>query len=32
MLCGEGQGEKNDHDYDIALDWLIDNGYTPENS
>jgi hypothetical protein len=28
----DGHG-RNDHDYDIALDWLIDNGhYTPENS
>jgi hypothetical protein len=28
MAMGE-----NDHDYDIALDWLIDNGhYTPENN
>jgi translation elongation factor EF-Ts len=32
MLCMMAMG-KNDHDYDIALDWLIDNGhYTPENS
>jgi translation elongation factor EF-Ts len=32
MLCMMAMGE-NDHDYDIALDWLIDNGhYTPENS
>jgi hypothetical protein len=31
-LCMMAMGE-NDHDYDIALDWLIDNGhYTPENS
>jgi hypothetical protein len=28
MAMGE-----NDHDYDIALDWLIDNGhYTPQLS
>jgi hypothetical protein len=25
MLCMMAMGE-NDHDYDIALDWLIDNG------
>jgi hypothetical protein len=31
MLCMMAMGE-NDHDYDIALDWLIDGHYTPENS
>jgi hypothetical protein len=32
MLCMMAMGEKWSR-YDIALDWLIDNGhYTPENS
>jgi hypothetical protein len=31
-MLHDGHG-KNDHDYDLALEWLIDNGhYTPENS
>jgi hypothetical protein len=31
VMCCDGHG-RNDHDYDIALDWLIDNGHYTENS